>query len=510
MKRDMVQRVIGFVFRYIGLFCALLIVLEAVSTLHSAKLLTQQTARGVLQSVSGEISGRVDGVLRMLTGLSMDPRLADDDLSLFDRAMLTQPYRESYGLYAIGVTDEEIHAVTTSTRQPPVVLPTLAYRSYMRQMYATGEYQITDAFPAGLDGVTMNYTIAVPILEDGMTVGGVFGAIYFEDIEAILERSSDETRQFCLLGSGGTVMAGGGTELYGQELEELTEGRYYFRVTPGEPEADLRTGTPSSVWSWGPEGVAYTTGCRVEPTDWNLQYTVRFAAVVARLLPVMLLKSAFYIVLCLAIFIFGRRYLREQLDAASHLVERVTALQREVFQSDGTDYDALLELTQQGLTDQLTGLATRTVLLSRMEQVLGTEDCCGAVCFLDLDDLKSINDGHGHEAGDCALVCFAQVLRRYEQRRGGVSARYGGDEFILMLDGVAERDIPHIADGLQAALNVSTNCRGEEIAVRGSMGIACYPRHGCTVDALIGKADLALCAAKAEGKNRWVLYEEPK
>lgn len=507
MKDNMMQRIVGFILKYIWLFCIILIILECTSTLYSAKILMQQTTDGVIQSVSGELSGRVDGVLRLLKGLTVDERFTDPAQPLYKRALLAAPYKKSYNLYMIAVTDKDVNVASTTPRKDPEKYFNLAYRDYMKRLYATGTFQITDAFPAGRDGVTMNYTIAVPILENGVAVGSIFGAIYFEDIENIIKRNTiPQRRHFYLLGSHNTFLTGSDAKVFGEGFLERTEDTHYFGTTAKELDGSMRAGIPTNYWEWGPNGLTYASTMRVAPTHWTLLYQVSFASVLLTLLPVLLIKICFYIFLCTGVAVFGRRYLQRQLGAVSHLLDKVATMQKELFQSESTDYSSLLEITEKGLTDQLTGLATRTVLFNRMQPFLANSNTHCAILFLDLDDLKRLNDTFGHEAGDCALIHFAKTLKQFEQQYHGIAARYGGDEFILLLADVNPQTIHTTAEELCNALRTTIKIKGTDIPIHSSVGIALFPDHGDKAEDLISKADFALYAAKQNGKNRYSLY----
>lgn len=209
MKQNILQNVISFIFKYIWIFCSLLVVLEIVSVTYTTSILTQQSALGIIQSVSGEVSGRVDGVLRLLMGMADDERFADTSKPLFDRAIQAIPYQKSYNLYMIALTDKDVNVISADEKVPPTENYSLAYRDYMQRLYTTGKYQITDAFLSGDGNDTMNYTIAVPIIKDGEVEGSVFGSIYFNDIEEILNHQSQNNgRDFYLLGANNTIMAG--------------------------------------------------------------------------------------------------------------------------------------------------------------------------------------------------------------------------------------------------------------------------------------------------------------
>ncbi len=162
----------------------------------------------------------------------------------------------------------------------------------------------------------------------------------------------------------------------------------------------------------------------------------------------------------------------------------------------------LLEETQRlALTDPLTSLYNRRGLSEMLERELSNAERQGlplAFIVLDLDDLKRINDSSGHAAGDWALKNFADLLRA-TARKGDVTARYAGDEFVVLM--------PH-TDREQAEIGVERIFRTlKREGVKCSVGVALFPYDGADGAALFFAADEALYAAKQAGKNRWVFYD---
>lgn len=165
-------------------------------------------------------------------------------------------------------------------------------------------------------------------------------------------------------------------------------------------------------------------------------------------------------------------------------------------------------LAYRALHDPLTGLPNRTLFCDRLDHALDRAErqrAPVALLFLDLDRFKTINDTHGHAAGDALLVAVADRLRG-SLRRADTLARVGGDEFaVLVEDGdpsTAHRVAAGIGDALQAALIVE----GRAVVVTASIGIAVSdPRHR-RPDALLRAADQALYRAKAAGGGRAVLF----
>lgn len=509
MKQNILQNMIGFIFKYIWIFCILLVVMELLSVTFTTSILIRQSALGVMQSVSGEVSGRVDGVLRLLNGMAKDTRFADTSKPLFDRAIQALPYQESYNLYMIALTDEEINVVSADEKEPSTEKFSLAYRDYMQRMYATGERQITDAFLSGDGKDTMNYTIAVPIMNDETVAGSVFASIYFKDIEDILDRQSQNSgRSFYILGADNTVMAGEEGKINGKSFMELSEDSYFLNSNSDMIKHSFEAGNPGQYWEWSSEGLTYAAFQRIAPTNWTILYRVQFTSVFTKLVPALLMKICFYVIMCTLVYVLGRRYLKRHLAQVNHLLNRMSAMQTELFQTEQPDYDNLLELTQQGLIDQLTGLATRAILFKKMTSIINTPDFYGAVVFIDLDDLKRINDNFGHEGGDCALIYFAQVLKEYEKNNDGIAARYGGDEFVLILNNLDEKTAGNIARSLCRELNTTVSVKDHKFTIHGSLGIAFYPKHGTKLEELICKADLALYSAKQKGKNQCSFFDE--
>ncbi|MEG0379307.1 MAG: cache domain-containing protein, partial [Eubacterium sp.] len=362
MKQNVLQHVISFILKYIWIFCALLIVLEFASVTYTSTLLMQQSSLGIMQSVSGDISSRVDGVLRLLTGMASDDRFADTSKPLFDRVTQATPYQESYNLYMIALTDKDVNVVSADEKEPPTTNVSLAYRDYMKRLYATGEYQITDAFLSGDGKDIMNYTIAVPITKDGTVEGSVFGSIYFTDIEDILyQQSQNNGRDFYLLGADNTIMAGNDHTIHSESFLDLSKNSHFLQGDAESINRSMQSGASGNFWEFDENGLTYVMYQRVAPTHWTILYRVQFSSVFSKLIPVLCAKIVFYILMCAALYFLGRKYLNRHLAQVNHLLNRMSTMQKELFQSEQFDYDNLLELTQQGLTDQLTGLSTRAI-----------------------------------------------------------------------------------------------------------------------------------------------------
>ncbi len=166
--------------------------------------------------------------------------------------------------------------------------------------------------------------------------------------------------------------------------------------------------------------------------------------------------------------------------------------------------EAELEITRLAHHDALTGLANRAMLWRRLRESVegGSLPAGTALLFLDLDGFKAVNDDFGHQAGDALLQQVAERLRR-AMPPAGLAARFGGDEFALLLPGAAGELAVSLAEGLLIELARPYAIEGQRPRhVTASIGIA-FADVTTTPDAMLHQADCALYAAKGAGKAAW-------
>lgn len=160
--------------------------------------------------------------------------------------------------------------------------------------------------------------------------------------------------------------------------------------------------------------------------------------------------------------------------------------------------------------DALTGVPNRVLLMDRLSQALArTRRDAGvmAVCYLDLDGFKPINDTFGHDVGDKVLV---EVARRIKGtiREGDTVARLGGDEFVVLLVGMqAEEESVASLNRLLHAINQPIDGAGQVLSIGASIGVALYPDDEQDADTLLRHADQAMYVAKRGGKNSYHVFD---
>ncbi|MFH1815935.1 MAG: GGDEF domain-containing protein [Pseudomonadota bacterium] len=152
-----------------------------------------------------------------------------------------------------------------------------------------------------------------------------------------------------------------------------------------------------------------------------------------------------------------------------------------------------------GMHDPRTGLPNRTLFDDRLAQAISLAERHGwtlAVMFLDLDRFKTINDTHGHAAGDRVLEEIARRLNGHCRDEDTV-CRNGGDEFLyLLMNPQGRENIERVASMVLANLGAPIDMDDLQLNITPSIGIALYPEHGGTVEQLIDRADIAMYQAK--------------
>ena len=169
------------------------------------------------------------------------------------------------------------------------------------------------------------------------------------------------------------------------------------------------------------------------------------------------------------------------------------------------------EVADLALLDDLTGVGNRRHLLQRMTEECARSERSGepfALLVIDLDGFKTINDTHGHAAGDACLQHFT-LMAQTRLRPGDMLARTGGDEFCIVLPASTLREGAMIARRiLEVCREDAAACVGADVPVAVSIGVAQWTRQiGAFPERLIAAADQALYAAKNDGKNRHAVFD---
>ena len=168
------------------------------------------------------------------------------------------------------------------------------------------------------------------------------------------------------------------------------------------------------------------------------------------------------------------------------------------------------ELSRVAHYDALTGIPNRVLLADRMKQAISQtsrDKNKMAVCYLDLDGFKPVNDTMGHEAGDQVLIEVANRIGT-AIRGGDTVARLGGDEFVVLLLGLEKgEECVTTLERLLAAIGKPIGIKDKFVTLGASIGVSIFPLDDVDPDTLLRHADQAMYAVKQSGKNRFHIYD---
>ncbi|WP_227939552.1 putative bifunctional diguanylate cyclase/phosphodiesterase [Alkalihalobacillus deserti] len=208
---------------------------------------------------------------------------------------------------------------------------------------------------------------------------------------------------------------------------------------------------------------------------------------------------------------FGNNIVLKRQDELGHLAHNVNALSKSL-QNYVTDLKESQEVIQfQANHDPLTGLFNRRYFQEDLNQRIARSKKTGetvAVLFVDIDRFKDINDTLGHAKGDQLIQQISERIKNCLTIGNSVLTRQGGDEFVILFSELEEEEMKGIADTIVTAINEPYLLDGTEVIVSASCGISLYPKHTENMVTLMIYADGAMYAAKKQGGNKVILYDE--
>lgn len=225
------------------------------------------------------VQERVRQTIFLLEELSEDPYIRSAEYSYREKAayLTDKNRREELGYMMLRILDGEINIYREDAESS---VSNLGSRDYMQELYKTGREQVTDAFLAGADGKTINFTVAVPIVEDGQVTGALMAAIYGEEIDGYLQ---DDRTTNVLVGSLLQYMGGITEERFGLSVAQVLEGEHKTSRPVENILLDFNDRKRGSFWNLRSH-IEYIAYSPVEGTDWVVMTQVRVIPLIQNIL----------------------------------------------------------------------------------------------------------------------------------------------------------------------------------------------------------------------------------
>lgn len=460
-------------------------------------------ARNLAAILDRELTG-VEAGLKMLAS---SPDLVAGDLAAFHERAREAAHFQIVDNYVL--TDKDGRQLVNTEVPFGNVLPMSGAPAELARVFHTRAPVLTGLFTGGLN-VGPTIALGVPVVRGGEVVYSLNVGILPERIGNVLGRRTlpDGWVAAVLDGSGTIVARTRDTSKFVGQKAVPALARAVQQEGEGSLETVTKEGTP-----------VYTAFSRSSLSGWTVAAGAPMALVTTDLY-----RSIAWIALG-TLFAFGLglwlalRLANRLTSAVQGLVVPALALGKgravelpgtrvkEVAEVGGAMQQASRMLAHaQHLAhyDPLTGLCNRVLFGELVQRELAVAQRSGesfAILAIDLDGFKSVNDMHGHAAGDAVLKEAAERMAE-AVRVSDVAARLGGDEFAVLLLGATGENARLVAQSLVERL--SQPYPGIRAAVSASVGVAVFPQSGMTLRELLERADVALYKAKGEGKRRVV------
>lgn len=485
------------------------------------------------RAVMADVDDRVRSAMTALQVLATSPSLAAGDLAAFrEQAMLVLPGQAGSNFVLTGLDGQQLLNTLVEPGRP---LPLHGNRALQRAVIESGRPMVSDLF---LGGVTRSALVAVevPVLVAGQ-ITATLAMGFFPDrfAQVLSDLQPDPDWIIAVFDRTGTTVARShlADRFIGHKgVPALLEAM--GRADHGVVEIESLEGTSViAVFRRSPV-TGWTVAVGVPRRELQVQAQRWFAILaLASTLPLML---AIWMATRVSRRIAGAieslvqpaqalgrgdevlvpRLALQEADALGRAMVSASVLLRErAHQLDEAEQQTQAarvqarRLEHEASHDPLTQLPNRARFMQLVEKHVQRylrERIPFAVCFVDLDDFKPVNDLFGHQVGDKLLHGFAARLQAGVRASDHVG-RLGGDEFAVLLDDVSPGQARAIAGILTQRLSSPYTVDRRELRVTACIGIACCPRDGTQADALLEVADAAMYRAKAAGKGRFEMSD---
>ena len=465
-----------------------------------AEQITLLMARQVASHLENELSAIESGLKVLATA----PELLNDDLNAFH--LRANEALDAGSVYNYILTNPQGHQILNTLLPYGTPLPTQGTPPQLAQVFTEGRTVLTDLFIGPVTGRPA-LAMGVPVRKQGHVVYSLNIGLAPQRLNALLaEQRLPEGWLIAILDRNGTITSRSrdAANYVGQPAVPALRA-----ALTGPSEQQLRLPTKEGIMTYAALKRSERWGWTVAVGTHEQNLNASIQPLIWRVGTVTALTLGASLLLALAL---ARRVLTTVHDinaAAQSLYEgRPVTLPQVQFREAEAVGSALQQaaaamqkITFAAQHDPLTQLANRGMFFEIAHHQLALSQRNGhslAVVAIDLDHFKAVNDTQGHTVGDAVLV---EAGRRIEMavRTSDTAARLGGDEFVVLLCATdpahAQATAQRMVDALSQPYPM-TSCH-----VSASAGVALYPEHGTTLDALIVAADRALYAAKAAGRH---------
>ncbi|OVZ62102.1 hypothetical protein CDO46_17650 [Pigmentiphaga sp. NML030171] len=464
------------------------------------------------RSLAADLDQEVEGIGSGLRVLASSTDLVRADLASFHQRAIEALKYQDIDRYVL--TDTRGNEVLDTSEPYPGVLPPPVRLPDLPQVSSGGSHPLVARLGPPREGRGLTIIVGVPVLIDGEARYLLFADLGSDRLSALMTRHAlGEGWVAALLDRDATILG-----------RTRDEARFVGQRAVSSLADAVRREREGTLQSLTKEGIPVLTAfSRLATTQWTVAVGAPAAAFTTDLYRAMAWVAGGGLLAILFGLGLAYQLARRIEQAVGNLVEPALALgaghrvsvapphfKETAAVADAIEHAAgtLEHARQLAYYDPLTQLSNRVLFAELARRAIAAAQrsrASLALVAVDLDHFKTVNDVHGHGTGDTVLQIAARRMAD-AVRHSDVVARYGGDEFMVLLDGAGPAAAETVANSLVAVL--SEPYPGVSPQVGASAGIAVFPHSGTSLEELISRADAALYAAKSRGRNQAVLDPE--
>ncbi|RJX70018.1 GGDEF domain-containing protein [Vibrio sinensis] len=464
---------------------------------------TKKIANNQVEMVSLHLNTIISDYKNLLYAMSQDSQVFDNQVSLVERSNRLWPYQESFRFALMGISDE--FGYSSSTFDSTTF--SIGHRDYFKEAITTKKFVISNVLNNAMFEEKI-YVMCQPLFNtSGHLTGVIHASIAFSEIQQVLNSAATESVYSVLVDDDFNIIGHPVSDTYiGSNVFDLSEDEFIFN----RDEITINsTNIINGYYTFSfTNGFNYLQLEKVEGTHWTLVSKANFNSVIGQNIYFAVLNLLVILVLSLIIYRRVKKSIVTVTGPVDHFLERsknVLVLESSLINEQ---FDAMLQASIDGVYCPRSGALNRLYFMRFAEKAQLNQTQMAACIFVDLDNLKTVNDTFGHIAGDEVIVLFANILKETFQHEDDHIGRFGGDEFVVYThDFNLLEELESKLKRLLKLLRKTIEKNNKRVVFSASIGVAVSTESKTPLATLIHCADIAVYRSKLEGKDRYTIYD---
>ncbi|SJZ88088.1 diguanylate cyclase (GGDEF) domain-containing protein [Cetobacterium ceti] len=440
----------------------------------------------------------------LLEAMAHDPNFTDKKFSMEKRIHNALPYDESMGLEAIGISNSKGDIYLTSEN----IIKANRLRKYFQNCLNKKKVIISSVISSKVSSKKV-YIICVPVLDKRGSISSILcGIINFEEIQNMIETENKVFYSFILNKNFKLLAHSFNKNRIGKNLFDFNE--VYFNKNNKNIKNNIKNNSTGSFYSYSPKNLTiyFTTYNHIKNTNWVIFTKININKYLESIVVLFITKIIITCILFVVIIKLLNNQIKKKITPVDEFLTAASNITKSNI-SNSTELSKVFKYSKLAFEDPITNTLRREIFLIQGEELLKSVDTFlnTLLLFIDLDNLKGINDYLGHEYGDKAILEFSIKIKIFLNKYDFIISRFGGDEFLVLIENLTKNDLEYIRDNINKALTGELVSENKIQRYSASIGGAIYNlKNNYSLNILINYADSALYVSKSKGKNCITYY----